>query len=70
MSITSVVLEDVKNLTPQERIDVFAKVNNKDLELVMHHCSIELQERALIEEEEDALALQTAEDRLIWKDKQ
>ena len=61
-----ICLEDVKNLTPQERIDVFAKVNNKDLELIMHHCSIELQERTLVE---DTLAEQTANERLIWKDK-
>ena len=74
----SICLEDVKNLTPQERIDVFAKINNKDLELVMHHCSVELQERELVEDKvafkehlEDAiLGEQTANERLIWKDKQ
>ena len=73
----SICLEDVKNLTPQERIDVFAKINNKDLELVMHHCSVELQERELVEDNvafkehlEDAiLGEQTANERLIWKDK-
>ena len=64
----SICLEDVKNLTPQERIDVFAKINNRDLELLMHHCSMELQERTLVEEE-DLLAEQTANERLIWRDK-
>jgi len=69
----SICLEDVKNLTPQERIDVFAKINNKDLELVMHHCSVELQERELVENklhlEDTILGEQTANERLIWKDK-
>ncbi len=73
----SICLEDVKNLTPQERIDVFAKINNKDLELVMHHCSVELQERELVEDnvafkehlEDTILGEQTANERLIWKDK-
>jgi len=73
----SICLEDVKNLTPQERIDVFAKINNKDLELVMHHCSVELQERELVEVktafkehlEDTILGEQTANERLIWKDK-
>ena len=44
-----IALDDIKNLTPQERLEVFAKINSKDLELVMHHCSVELQERALVE---------------------
>jgi len=54
-------LNDIKNLTPQERLEVFAKINSKDLELIMHHCSVELQERTLAED--------TANERLIWKDK-
>lgn len=58
----------IKNLTPQERLEVFAKINSKDLELVMHHCSVELQERALVEQhDDDLLAKQTAEERRIWK---
>ena len=62
-----IALDDIKNLTPQERLEVFAKINSKDLELIMHHCSVELQERALVEQnEEDLLAHQTAEDRKIW----
>mgnify|MGYP001003433692 CR=1 FL=1 len=62
-----IALDDIKNLTPQERLEVFAKINSKDLELVMHHCSVELQERALVEQaEEDELGEQTAEDRKIW----
>jgi len=60
-----VALDDIKNLTPQERLDVFAKINSKDLELVMHHCSVELQERQLVEED-DLLGKQTAEERKIW----
>jgi len=63
-----IALDDIKNLTPQERLEVFAKINSKDLELIMHHCSVELQERALVEQHDDALlGKQTAEDRLIWK---
>jgi len=57
-------MEDIKNLTPQERLEVFAKVNSKDLELIMHHCSVELQERELVED--DLLGDQTAEERKIW----
>ena len=60
-----ICLEDVKNLTPQESLEVFAKVNSKDLELIMHHCSVELQERELVAED-DLLAKQTAEERRIW----
>ena len=56
-----IVIEDIKNLTPQERLEVFAKINSKDLELIMHHCSVELQERALVED--DLLAKQTAEEK-------
>ena len=63
-----ITLDDIKNLTPQERLEVFAKINSKDLELVMHHCSVELQERALVEQhDDDLLAKQTAEERRIWK---
>ena len=62
-----IAIGDIKNLTPQERLEVFAKINSKDLEIVMHHCSVELQERALVEQkEEELLAHQTAEDRKIW----
>ena len=60
-----ITLDDIKNLTPQERLEVFAKINSKDLELIMHHCSVELHERALVED--DLLAKQTAEERRIWK---
>ena len=59
-----IALDDIKNLTPQERLEVFAKINSKDLELIMNHCSVELQERALVED--DLLAKQTAEERKIW----
>jgi len=59
-----ITLDDIKNLTPQERLEVFAKINSKDLELIMHHCSVELQERELVED--DLLAKQTAEERRIW----
>jgi len=59
-----ITLDDIKNLTPQERLEVFAKINSKDLELIMHHCSVELQERSLVED--DLLAKQTAEERKIW----
>jgi ribonuclease HII len=59
-----VALDDIKNLTPQERLEVFAKINSKDLELIMHHCSVELQERELVED--NLLGDQTAEERKIW----
>ena len=59
-----IAIGDIKNLTPQERLEVFAKINSKDLEIVMHHCSVELQERALVED--DKLGKQTAEERRIW----
>ena len=63
-----IAIGDIKNLTPQERLEVFAKINSKDLELVMHHCSVELQERALVEQayEDDLLGKQTAKERNIW----
>ena len=63
-------IEDIKNLYPQERLDAFAKINSKDLELVMHHCSVELQERAIVEQarEDDLLGEQTAKERAAaWK---
>ena len=59
-----IAIGDIKNLTPQQRLDVFAKINSKDLEIVMHHCSVELQERELVED--DLLGDQTAEERKIW----
>jgi hypothetical protein len=73
-------IEDIKNLYPQERLDAFAKINSKDLELIMHHCSVELQERDLVEQakkevsleeqypvdEDDLLGEQTAQERRIW----
>ena len=69
-------IEDIKNLTDQERLEIFAKINSKDLELIMHHCSVELQERDLVETSlafkehlEDALlGEQTAKERVAaWK---
>jgi hypothetical protein len=62
-------IEDIKNLTDQERLEIFAKINSKDLELIMHHCSVELQERALVEQhDDDLLAKQTAKERAAaWK---
>lgn len=59
-----VALDDIKNLTPQERLDVFAKINSKDLELIMNHCSVELQERSVVED--NLLGKQTEEERRIW----
>jgi len=61
-------IKDIKNLSPQERLDAFAKINSKDLELIMHHCSVELQERELVidAEEEQRLGEQTAQERKIW----
>jgi len=69
-----IAIGDIKNLTPQQRLDVFAKINSKDLEIVMHHCSVELQERELVEDkkafkehlEDSILGDQTAEERKIW----
>ena len=71
-----IALDDIKNLTPQERLEVFAKINSKDLELIMHHCSVELQERELVEDktafeehlEDSILGEQTAKERAAaWK---
>ncbi len=69
-----IAIGDIKNLTPQQRLDVFAKINSKDLELIVHHCSVELQERELVEDktafkehlEDSILGEQTAEERKIW----
>lgn len=59
-------IENIKNLTDQERLEVFAKINSKDLELIMHHCSVELQERELVED--TLLGEQTARERAAaWK---
>lgn len=44
-------IEDIKNLTEEERTEVFAKLNNKDLELLAQHASVELQDRVLREGE-------------------
>jgi len=62
-------IEDLKNLTADERTEVFAKLNNKDLELLAHYAQAELQDRAVMEEEFDkAFALQTAKERsAAWK---
>jgi len=62
-----IALDDIKNLTPQERLEVFARINSKDLEMIMDLCSVELQERSLVEDDDALLAKQTAEDRRIWK---
>ena len=62
-------IEDIKNLTDKERCEVFAKLNNKDLELLAQHATVELQERSLREKEfDEAFALQTARERAAaWK---
>jgi len=62
-------IEDIKNLTEQERTEVFAKLNNKDLELLAQHATVELQDRELREKEfDEAFALQTARERAFaWK---
>ena len=73
-------IDDIKNLYPNERLKVFANLNSSDLELLSHHANLELQERALVladkehkvdlvNWEDDLLAKQTANERLIWKDK-
>ena len=68
-----IAMGDLKNLTPKERLNVFANLNSSDLELLSHHSSLELQERELVKDKihlEDAiLGEQTANERLIWKDK-
>ena len=62
-------IENIKNLTDKERCEVFAKLNNKDLELLAQHATVELQERSLREKEfDEAFALQTARERAFaWK---
>jgi hypothetical protein len=73
-------IDDIKNLYPEERLKVFANLNSSDLELLSHHASLELQERALVladkehkvelaNWEDNLLAESTANERLIWKDK-
>jgi len=62
-------IEDIKNLTSEERTEVFAKLNNKDLELLVHHAQVELQDREVRQKEfDEAFALQTARERsAAWK---
>jgi len=57
-------MKNLNEMNDQERLDLFAKMNSKELELLMHHASIELQERALVAEDE--LGRQTTEERKIW----
>jgi hypothetical protein len=57
-------MKNLNEMNDQERLDLFAKMNSKELELLMHHASVELQERALVAEDE--LGRQTTEERKIW----
>ena len=61
-------INNMTNLNDQERLDLFASMNNRELELLMHHASVELQERAMVEAsksvDEGAIV---ANERLIWK---
>jgi hypothetical protein len=57
-------MKNLNEMNDQERLDLFAKMNSKELELLMHHASVELQERALVAEDE--LGRQTAEERRQW----
>ena len=57
-------MKNLNEMNDQERLDLFAKMNSKELELLMHHASVELQERALVADE--ALGRQTAEERRQW----
>jgi len=69
MKITTVVdVKTLNSLNDQEKIEAFAKINNKDLETLLHYAAIELQERQIVEDayEDDLLGEQTAEDRKIW----
>ncbi len=69
MKITTVVdVKTLNSLNDDERIEAFAKINSKDLEIIVHHCNVELQERQLVENayEDDLLGEQTAEERKIW----
>lgn len=62
-------IEDLKNLTAEERTEVFAKLNNRDLELLANCASVELQDRELRQQEfDEAFGLQTARERsAAWK---
>jgi len=69
MKITTVVdVKTLNSLSDNEKIEAFAKINNRDLETLIHYAQIELQERELVEKNLDdaILAYQTAEDRRIW----
>jgi len=55
-------INNITNLNDQERLDLFATMNNKELELLMHHASVELQERDIVDEGDIV-----ANERLIWK---
>jgi hypothetical protein len=57
-------MDKLNEMNDQERLDFFAKMNSKELELLMHHASIELQERSMVAEDE--LGRQTAEERRQW----
>lgn len=79
MKITTVVdVKTLNSLSDDEKIEAFAKINNRDLETLIHYAQIELQERELVEEaylnnetneflkDDDLLGEQTAEERKIW----
>jgi len=69
MKITTVVdVKTLNSLSDNEKIEAFAKINNRDLETLIHYAQIELQERELVEEayEDDLLGEQTAEERRLW----
>ena len=69
MKITTVVdVKTLNSLSDDEKIEAFAKINNRDLETLIHYAQIELQERELVEEayEDDLLGEQTAEERRLW----
>jgi len=82
MKITTVVdVKTLNSLSDNEKIEAFAKINNRDLETLIHYAQIELQERELVEneeaqeafndaisdaEEEQRLGEQTAQERRIW----
>ena len=61
-------INNLTTLNDQERLDLFATMNNKELKLLMHHASVELQERDIVEAsksvDEGAIV---ANERLIWK---
>lgn len=62
-------IEDIKNLREEEIYEVFAKLNNRDLEILSQYASVELQDRSLREKEfDEAFAIQTARERAAaWK---